>query len=241
MKQRIKVWTLLSLNFALIIVLALVFIREDYFVRVARKITGSPTPPQETIYYQTKVRLQERTLSQALETSQVQVAVTGDSIIEGWLTSAVLPKSINLGISRDDVPGLLSRTKPELVQHIPIWYLGIGVNDALTGAEITDIPAYIKQLSAVFAQADTLIWRAVLPVSGENWTDTQEKYLEAFNSAASLACRQMPNCTFLEPPAGYAENVSEWTSDGLHPNPEGYQRLTEQLCAIVPCFSDAPQ
>lgn len=241
MKQRIKVWTLLLINVALLVMLALVFIREDYFDRAARKITGAPIPPQETIYFQTRVRLHERTLSQALATSQVQIAVTGDSIIEGWLTSAVLPKSINLGISRDDIPNLLSRTNPELVQHIPIWYLGIGVNDALTGADITNIPAYIEQLSGVFALADTLIWRAVLPVAGENWTDTQEEYRAAFNSAASLACQKMPNCTFLEPPTGYAENVSEWTSDGLHPNPEGYRRLTEQLCSIVSCFSDAPQ
>jgi len=235
MKQRIKLWKLLLINFVLIFVLALVFAREDYLDKAARKVTGAHTPPNETPHYRTTVRIQERLVSQALVSSDVQIALIGDSIIEGWLTSAVVPKSVNLGVSRDDIPGLISRTNTDLVEHVPIWYLGIGVNDAFADAVIDDIPDYVERLTAIFGPADRLIWRAVLPVTGESWNDRQEEFRRALNSAASLACQDMPNCTFLEPPVGYSTNIAEWTTDGLHPNPVGYQKLTEQLCSVIPC------
>ncbi len=235
MKTKTGTRVLLVVNVVLTVGLAAALVETGYVSKALRKISGTHVPVTETDHYKLMVWLHERPISQALASPDIQIAFIGDSITEGWLTSNILPNSLNLGISRDTTPGLVARAKPELIAHVPTWYLGIGVNDALTATPPEKIAGYVAQLKALFMPADRLIWRAVLPVTGANWTAEQEAFRTAFNSAAQQACQDMANCTFLTPPDGFAENTADWTSDGLHPNAIGYRQLAWQLCAEISC------
>lgn len=226
---------LLATNLVLILALAAVLIRTGYLAKTVRKLTGAHTPVTETKHYQTMVWLHKRPISQALASPNIQIAFIGDSIIEGWLTSNIVSNALNLGISRDTTQGLIARVHPELITHVPVWYLGVGVNDALNDTPLEEIPKYVTQLADVFTSVDRLIWRAVLPVAGETWTIENEAFRTAYNIAAQQACLEMGNCTFLNSPPGYSDNIDKWTSDGLHPNPIGYRHLTQQLCAEIKC------
>lgn len=235
MKTKTGTRAFLVVNVVLTVVLAAALVETGYVSKALRKISGAYVPVTETDHYKLMVWLHERPISQALASPDIQIAFIGDSIIEGWLTSNILPNSLNLGISRDTTPGLIARAKPELIAHVPTWYLGIGVNDALTATPPEEIAEYVAQLKTVFMPAERLIWRAVLPVTGASWTPEKEAFRTAFNSAAQRACQEMANCTFLTPPGGYGENTAEWTSDGLHPNAIGYRQLAQQLCAEISC------
>ncbi|WP_299899766.1 GDSL-type esterase/lipase family protein [uncultured Ruegeria sp.] len=235
MKKRTGNRILLVANLVLTLLLAAVLVKTGYLSKTVRKFTGAHVPVTETDHYKLMVWLHERPISQALASSDIKIAFIGDSIIEGWLTSNILPYSLNLGISRDTTPGLIARAKPELIAHVPTWYLGIGVNDALAATPPEEIAGYVAQLNTVFMPAERLIWRAVLPVTGASWTAEMEAFRTAFNKAALQACQEMVNCTFLTPPDGYEENIVSWTSDGLHPNSIGYRQLAQQLCTEVSC------
>lgn len=226
---------MLVANLVLTLVLAVVLVKTGYLSKTVRIFTGTHIPVTETDHYKLMVWLHERPISQALASPDIQIAFIGDSIIEGWLTSNILPNSLNLGISRDTTPGLIARAKPELIAHVPTWYLGIGVNDALTATRPEEIAGYVTQLKTVFMPAERLIWRAVLPVNGASWTAEKEAFRTAFNTAAQKACQEMANCTFLAAPDGYGENIVDWTSDGLHPNAIGYRQLAQQLCEEISC------
>ncbi|WP_298851448.1 GDSL-type esterase/lipase family protein [uncultured Ruegeria sp.] len=236
MKQRI----LLAANLVLILALAAVLVKSGYLSKAVRKLTGTHVPVTETDHYKRMIWLHERPISQALASPDIQIAFIGDSIIEGWLTSNIMPNTMNLGISRDTAPGLIARVKPELIAHVPTWYLGIGVNDALTDTPPEEILGYVAQLANVFRPADRLIWRAVLPVTAASWSTENEAFRTAFNTAAQQTCQDMANCTFLAPPDGYGENTADWTSDGLHPNAIGYRHLAQQLCAEISCPPQHP-
>ena len=184
--------------------------------------------------------IHRRQIAQALASSDVRIAFIGDSIVEGWLTSAVVARSINLGIGRDTIPGMMARTDPQLIQHVPTWYIGIGINDAIRDRDPALIPELVEQISSAYGAADSLIWRAALPVAGDGWDADREAFRRQLNTQSQAACDQLPNCTFLETPEGYVENVAAWTSDGLHPNAEGYRALTDQLCQVITCLTDGP-
>ncbi|NOD93906.1 hypothetical protein GS636_14040 [Ruegeria sp. HKCCD4884] len=240
MKKQMGIQLLLLTNLLLFLTLTAVLIKTGYLSKTIRKFSGASIPVTETNHYKRMVWLHERPTSQALASPDIQIAFIGDSIIEGWLTSNVVKNSLNLGISRDTTPGLIARVNPELIAHIPVWYLAIGVNDAMTNTPLEEVPGFVAQLADTFAPANTLIWSAVLPVKDATWTPENEAFRSAFNAAAQQACANMKTCTFLAPPLEYGDNVRDWTSDGLHPNALGYAHLAQQLCAHVPCQSNQP-
>ncbi|MEN8831857.1 MAG: GDSL-type esterase/lipase family protein [Pacificibacter sp.] len=229
---------LLAINIVLFVVVLSIVAKEKYWQKASQLVTGQMTPAAETQHYLTMTGIHRRPIAQALAGSDVQIAFIGDSIIEGWLTSAVVPNSMNLGIGRDTIPGLIARTDVELVQHVPVWYVGIGINDTIRNRDADLIQGFVEDIFRLYGPAKKLIWRAALPVA---FLDTErEQFRKELNSQTQAACSQIPHCTFLAAPREYADNVSAWTSDGLHPNAEGYRALTDQLCQIVTCLSVGP-
>lgn len=209
-----------------------VLLREGYPARLLRTLTGTPTPVTQTAHYREMQAIHVRRLQQITADSPVQIGFAGDSIIEGWLTSAHIPASINLGVGRDTIDGLLARITPQTVQQVPVWYLAIGINDVLSGHDPASLPDQITRLAARFGPAQQLIWRETLPVVRPDWSDGQEAHRQTLNTQIRTACARLPNCIFLPAPEGYSPQYG--TSDGLHPNATGYAALTRQLRQLIP-------
>ena len=240
MKQRTLLTYMVLVNLLLIALLAAIVIREGYAGKIVAVVTGRQTPFTQSVHYRRAVQMQRQPVSQAMAGSDVLIAFTGDSIIESWLTSARVPRSMNLGISGDTIAGLVARADPEVIDHIPAWYIGIGVNDALKGRSMEAIAASVARLAASYGRAQTLYWSAVLPVAGDRWNDEKEAFRRSLNAHIRKACLEMENCTFLDVPEGYTENFPAWSSDGVHPNAEGYLALTRQICRHVTCSPERP-
>jgi len=206
-----------------------VLIREDYPAKIFQAVTGLPTPVTETAHYREMQQTHARWLEQVAAGTPIQIGFAGDSIIAGWLTSAQFRASINLGVGRDTIDGLLARIAPETVQQVPIWYLDIGINDVLRGHDPAALPDQVAQLAKRFGPAKLLVWQEALPVVRPDWTEAQESHRTELNTLIHAACTQLPRCTVLPAPKSYSAHQSDWTSDGLHPNAKGYQALAQQL------------
>lgn len=238
MRQRTKIRSLVVANILLVALIATVATREEYWTKAIAKVTGNRPPVTETRRYKSMSVAQQNLIAQVMAGADVQIAFTGDSTVEGWLTSAAVPRSINLGISGDTIPGLLARTDAETVARIPTWYVAIGVNDALRNRDPREIPQLVAQLADTFGPAERLFWRAVLPVTRQDWEARQEAFRVALNARISDTCAAMENCTYLPAPQDDPGFAGDWTHDGLHPNPDGYFALTRQVCRYIPCLSD---
>lgn len=150
-----------------------VLIREDYPAKIFLAVTGRPTPVTETAHYREMQQTHARWLEQVAAGTPIQIGFAGDSIIAGWLTSAQFRASINLGVGRDTIDGLLARIAPETVQQVPIWYLDIGINDILRGHDPAALPDQVAQLAKRFGLAKLLVWQEALPVVRPDWTEAQ--------------------------------------------------------------------
>lgn len=238
LKINFRRFLLVGINLVLILAVCLIAVREDYFSKAFRRLSGQPTPVAESSHYKAMEAIHRRPISQALSSNDIKIAFTGDSIVEGWLTSAAVPRSLNLGIGRDTLSGLLARTNVELVLHIPAWYIGIGINDVVRGTDRKAVQKQLDELFQVYGQAQILYWREALPVEGEGWSAAREQSRQEMNAYARRRCDELSNCIFLTAPEEFEKNVNLWTSDGLHPNELGYRALTGQLCQFTQCFSD---
>ncbi|MEZ5721500.1 MAG: hypothetical protein R3D59_07430 [Paracoccaceae bacterium] len=190
----------MAANILLLALVAVIATREDYWSKAIRKLSGDLSPVTDNRRYRSQSAFQKHLIAQVAAGADVRIAFTGDSTVEGWLTSAAVPRSINLGISGDTMLGLLARTDAETVALIPTWYVAIGVNDALRGLDPGDIPDYVAQLADLFGRAEQLYWRAVLPVTREDWSAEHEAVRVALNDRINATCAAMANCTFLPPP-----------------------------------------
>lgn len=224
------------LNALLLAAVAGVAAHEGYWRKVAGIVTGPPVRLEKTRSYARSIDLQRKHLAQALARPDMRIAFTGDSTIEQWLPGSVVSSSINLGISGDTLAGLSARADIEAIEHIPVWYVGIGINDALRDADVRKIPEEVAKLAAIYGRADTLYWRAVLPVERDNWGEPNEVFRTALNARIRETCLQMDNCVFLDTPDGYSRNIEAWTRDGLHPNTDGYLVLSRQICQFITCL-----
>ncbi|MCB1349053.1 MAG: GDSL-type esterase/lipase family protein [Paracoccaceae bacterium] len=238
MRQHSKIMSLVAANILLLALVAVIATREDYWSKAIRKLSGDLSPVTDNRRYRSQSAFQKHLIAQVAAGADVRIAFTGDSTVEGWLTSAAVPRSINLGISGDTMLGLLARTDAETVALIPTWYVAIGVNDALRGLDPGDIPDYVAQLADLFGRAEQLYWRAVLPVTREDWSAEHEAVRVALNDRINATCAAMANCTFLPPPQHDPGVDGTWTNDGLHPNADGYCALTRQACRYLRCVSD---
>lgn len=209
-----------------------VLVREGYPARLIQTLTGISTPVTQTAHYREMQTIHARRVQQIAAGNPVQIGFAGDSIIEGWLTSAHTPASINLGVGRDTIDGLLARITPQTVQQVPVWYLAIGINDVLRGHDPASLPDQITRLADRFGPAQQLIWREALPIARPDWSDTQEAHRQTLNAQIRTACARLPNCIFLPAPEGFSPQ--DGTSDGIHPNGKGYAALTRQLRQVVP-------
>jgi lysophospholipase L1-like esterase len=221
----------------LVAVLTFVLIRENYPERTLRRLFHQPTPVTETRHYQHRTEVHARLMQQISPHYPVTLALIGDSLIENWMTEAPFPNSLNLGIGRDTLRGVQARANPSAIQRIPIWYLGVGVNDILRGQAQNDIEDNARALAETFGRADLLIWRAVLPVSRPDWTPLHEQKRLFLNTKARELCGALPACIFLPAPDGFDAHPRVWTNDGLHPNATGYQALTQQLSNLLASVS----
>lgn len=216
----------------LIACLLFVLIREDYPQRLWRFVLQQPTPVTLSEHYRTMTRVHAGRMEQSRETP-LQLAFAGDSIIEMWMTPLSFPNSVNLGIGRDTLAGLSARIQPGMIAQARIWYLGIGINDVLRQRSPAQMQTDITRLSAQFKGAELLIWRAALPVARPDWSPRHETLRQAYNDMARRACQALPRCHFLPAPPLYAQQIRVWTTDGLHPNAEGYGALSRQLQSLL--------
>lgn len=228
------------LNLLLVAAVVAIAMKEGYWSKAFGPAAATRVPVTETLRYRQMVGVHQRLISQAMAGSEVRVAFIGDSIIQGWLTSAMVPQSINLGIGGDTIPGLLARTNPGAIDRIPVWVLSIGANDARRGRQVDTIPDYVARLAASYGGAERLFWRAVLPVERDDWDAEMETFRTSLNTHSREACAEMENCTYLDAPRDYAENIAARSTDGLHPNVDGYRALTQQICAHLVCAPEGP-
>lgn len=235
MKKRAGCKVSVLVNMVLVAVVMVIATHEGYWGKFTRALTGAAAPAALSGHYARTVAAHRIRLAQAMDGPETRVAFIGDSTVEMWLASARVPNSINLGISGDTMAGVLARADARAIAHIPVWYLGIGVNDAIRGTDPALIPDYVAELAETFGQADTLYWRAVLPVAGDRWDDRKEVFRTALNSRIREACARMQTCVFLDAPEDYVQNFPDWSSDGIHPNVDGYRALTRQLCRHIAC------
>ncbi len=157
------------------------------------------------------------------------IVFIGDSIIEYWDISPPNQRAINLGISNDSTKGVLARLDDNYITQIPNWYLAVGVNDPAYGYKIESIEGRLKAIANSLGGVKKLYWQVILPIS--NPSSRAKAYMKAYNNQVRQRCAAMPNCEVIEAPPKYEANLNTLTSDGLHPNTEGYQVLTAHFIA----------
>lgn len=146
----------------------------------------------------------------------------GDSITEGWNTTADFPRSLNIGIRGITTSNLVQMLPPKLSAfqsvQAPI-HLMIGINDIKTG-QFDTLMANLGTLSTQLSPYQVW-WSGIMMPIGFSSLHTRQ--IAVANRRIRQVCYAMPSCTYVAPPVMLAEDYT----DGLHPTPAGYAKLVE--------------
>jgi acyl-CoA thioesterase I len=130
---------------------------------------------------------------------------------------------VGMGISGDTTSGGRSRMKPALEQKPSIVILELGANDGLRGLPITQMQMNLEQMIQDFQKAGAKVILAGMTLP-RNYGEAYVKSFEDVfrNLAKKYSLPLIP--FFLEGVAGDPKYTLE---DLIHPNAEGYVRVTD--------------
>jgi len=160
------------------------------------------------------------------------------------------PTIFNLGVSGDSSDDVLARfereTKSRAKEELA-FVIAVGVNDSRTkaGVNYSDINRYKQNLNQILKVAkqysDKILFVGLTPCVEErsnpvSWGDTgyTNNLIKEFDDTLRGFCKEnrVPFVEVLEPFAN-AETDKDLLPDGLHPNDEGHQLITELVLPKV--------
>ncbi len=187
---------------------------------------GPPWGPS-SVEWQTEVLQQSRRSEQFAGAT----VFLGDSQMVGLATSNLAPKPENFGIAGDTIDGLLLRLPRYRLTGARLIVVEIGVNNYVTDGFSGFSPKYRRALGmlprhtpvisvGIFPVKRGVTTRLGLPVG-------MTQAIRQANREIADACRQYPNCRFLDVSAalsdadGYLQTRYD-SGDGLHLSTAGY-------------------
>jgi acyl-CoA thioesterase I len=130
---------------------------------------------------------------------------------------------INAGISGDTTSGGVSRLQPELASRPAIVILELGANDGLRGLPVEETRANLDEMIVAFQRAGSKVILAgmTLPLNyGKDYVHAFEDIFKDLAKKHDIVLIPF----FLEGVAGQPGLV---LPDGIHPNEQGYPKVTE--------------
>lgn len=131
---------------------------------------------------------------------------------------------INMGVSGETSFGAFDRYEFIAKQNPEIILLGMGANDMLRGMSVEDLTLNLEKIITFFQENNiTVVLLGMKSVSSNG-----KEYAEKFNAVYPNLAKKynLPLVPFfLE---GVALNPSLNTSDGIHPNKKGYEKVVEE-------------
>ncbi|MBQ8322199.1 MAG: hypothetical protein IJX92_07535 [Clostridia bacterium] len=168
--------------------------------------------------------------------SNVDIAFIGDSITDGYAQYGNAYSDYKVawrGISGDTTTGLYDRLDVSLYAVNPkIVVLLIGINNIDTMFE--DYEKIISDITHRLPDSELII-QSLHPTS-KAFSDRNERILSANEKIKNIAAEY--GCTYVDThsalkDASVGEYSSLYTDDGLHPNANGYEKITEVLLPII--------
>lgn len=145
----------------------------------------------------------------------------GDSITKRMPTSAVVPESVNYGISGLTSVDLARHAEHySALQHASSVFLMIGIND-LAGDRQPDYESVLARIP----EDIPLVWTGVMHARGISG-------IEAANVSAKRLCAARPHCIYVHP-----TTVDSDLDDGVHLTAKGTQKWIDLLRASSPARS----
>lgn len=174
--------------------------------------------PQSTAQTSGDTARQAASVYEALPATPADLMVAGDSIAQfgNWSEYLGVP-AMNRGIYGDLSEGLAARVE-ELRRHHPkVLILIIGANDVRTGVPADVTVANIAKVAGIAPKC------LVLGVLPGDPTILPPAYVKELDDALASAYGR----NYVTPPAGWDWKLD--TSDGLHPNVEGYKLISAEI------------
>jgi lysophospholipase L1-like esterase len=228
-------WTYLALTHLLLI---LALFRHDLIERLERVVMGTPTVFAE---YRGIVLGQ---VSQSRCLPEYCVVFLGDSITAALPVPAVVGgDGVNFGIDGDTTVGLLWRIPQYAnLNTARAIVVSIGVNDMSRFGD-DRIAANYRSILESLPSSVPVIVSGILPLREEAGKRSNISYLSGhaasnvrikeFNRKLDALCRDFPNATMLDAHDAMADETGdlrqEYTSDGVHLTPEGYDAWVRAL------------
>jgi lysophospholipase L1-like esterase len=174
---------------------------------------------------------------ESVMSEQNRVIFLGNSLTEGFDLQHYFPKTmpLNRGISGDHIDGLIERFEYSVKTLNPTkLYVMIGINDIGAGDTDSLILSNYKHLLEIIARdlprTETYI-QSILPTSSA-WTNCPKEKIKKINTeiksaAIHLGFNWIDLYSFFKTGEDYLN--MQYSTDGLHLNPEGYLLWYEVL------------
>jgi len=148
------------------------------------------------------------------------------AVVEGHLRDRGWDVQVfNAGISGDTTAGGVSRLDWILSQNPQIVVVELGANDGLRGMSVQMTEANLRAMISKTQQAGIRVLLAGMMVPPNYGADYSERFNDVFPGLAEEL--EVPLVPFLL--EGVAAEPDLNLIDGIHPNPEGHQRVAETV------------
>ena len=155
------------------------------------------------------------------------------SKVQGLLDDAGLPwEVINAGISGDTTQGGLERLEWVLQTKPDLLFVCLGANDGLRGIEPTVTEQNLMKIVAMAKERDVSVVMAGMRMPANYGPERNAEYEAIFKRVAQS--QGVPLLPFLI--EGVALDPAFNQDDGIHPNPEGAQRIAGHVFQFVRPF-----
>ncbi len=208
------------------VLLGFVFLKSGFVDRVQTKLGINRMRQTEvTGHYSHMVRLHARMDDNVPDGAVIFI---GDSITQGLCVSAVVPLSVNYGISSDTTAGLLKRLPTyRSMKRAGAIVVAVGINDMADRTNEEILRNYLS-IAEQMPKNVPVIFSGVLPVDEKthNWFQGWNQRIQALNADLKSFIGRSKNLFFVD--AGYLLADAEGNlaheyhvGDGLHLNSKG--------------------
>lgn len=167
---------------------------------------------------------------------EVDVAFIGDSLTEGYDVASSYPQylTLNRGIGGDKTYGLKARLKLSLYDIKPkVVVMLIGANNMDTMLE--DYESILQDLKQNLPESKIVIL-SLTAMGGEHWGHKNQ--LAAYNNVTIKLLAEKYGYEFVDIfsvlyNVSTSEIYEEYTVDGGHLTPLGYEKITEKLAPVL--------
>jgi lysophospholipase L1-like esterase len=170
---------------------------------------------------------------------EAPVVFLGDSITQGLPAFRDMPRSLNLGIGGNTIPGVTAMVGTYgHIDQVTALVLNIGVNDLCNeGSDRHELEQRLRRLSSALPIGIRMVWSSILPVDPNGpqaICRVQPDAIRHLNSLIADICKARDACLYSDGFSSLADARGYLApqfhiGDGVHLSPFGYATWSTQI------------